>query len=141
MRYPYIKTICFIISLFVLGFSSCKKNVAGPKGDKGEAAKKGNAKQSQRQFTVQSSSWTTNGGWWSANVYCPEITTDVIAQGEVKVYMKIGTEWWALPYAVGDTFMHQSIESNYIHLEYSKIHGGPPPKPLETTFRVVVYTP
>lgn len=141
MSYSIIRSFFLAIPFLLLAFTSCKKDVAGPKGDPGVDAKKGNLKKSERTFTVQASSWINNSGFYSTNVYFPEITGDVIAKGEVKVYMKIGTQWWSLPYAVGDIMMHQSIELNYLHLDYSRIHGLPPSSPGQVTFRVVVFAP
>ncbi len=141
MSYSNIKTFFLVISFLLLGSTSCKKDVAGPKGDAGTPGKKGNLKQSERSFTVQASSWINNSGFWTANVYFPEITTDVLSKGEVKVYMKIGTQWWSLPYAVGDIMMHQTFEFEYLHLEYSKIHGIPPSSPGQVTFRVMILQP
>ncbi|MDZ4664641.1 MAG: hypothetical protein SGJ15_07175 [Bacteroidota bacterium] len=141
MKHSNIKTLFLAIPFLLLAFSACKKDVAGPKGDSGTDGKKGNLKKSERTFTVQTSSWINNSGFWNATIYFPEITNDVITKGEVKVYMKIGTQWWSLPYAVGDIMMHQSIEFEYLHLEYSRIHGIPPSSPGQVTFRVVVSQP
>lgn len=140
MRYSNIKLLPVFL-LFLLAFNSCKKSVAGPQGDKGENAPKGNLKQVDRSFTVNSASWTFNGGWYAADVYFPEITSDVVTKGEVKVYMKVGTQWWTLPNNVGDIFMEQSTDVGHLYLKYSKIHGGPPPAPGDRTFRVVCSTP
>jgi len=141
MRNSTIKTLLFAIPFLLLSLVACKKDVAGPKGDPGKDGGKGNLKKSERTFTVQSASWVNNSGFYSSNVYFPEITNDVISKGEVEVYMKVGTQWWSLPYLVGDIVMHQSIEFETLHLEYSRIHGVPPSSPGAVTFRVVVYAP
>lgn len=141
MKNSNIRTLLFAIPIIILSFSSCKKDVAGPKGDPGTNGGNGNLKKSERTFTVQASSWVNNLGFYSTNVYFPEITNDVISKGEVEVYMQTGTQWWNLPYLVGDIVMHQSIEFETLHLEYSRIHGVPPSSPGQVTFRVVVYTP
>ncbi|MBL7917850.1 MAG: hypothetical protein JNM96_05605, partial [Bacteroidia bacterium] len=135
MRNTIIKSIFLIMPFILLSLGSCKKNVPGPKGDSGEDGGQGNLVQSERTFTIYPSSWTFNGSRYSAQVYFPEITNDVLTKGEVRVYMKIGNEWWSLPYAVADVFMRQSIELGYIHLEYLKIHGVPPASPGQVTFR------
>ncbi len=141
MRNSTIKTLLLAIPFLLFALSSCKKDVAGPKGDPGTNGGTGNLKKSERTFTVQASSWVNTLGFYSTNVYFPEITNDVITKGEVKVYMQIGTQWWSLPYAVGDIMMHQSIELDYLHLNYSRIHGVPPSSPGQVTFRVVVFAP
>ena len=136
-----IKTLFLAIPFLLLGVSSCKKNVAGPKGDPGADGKKGNIKQSTRTFTVSASTWSLTLGSYTAKVYFPEIANQVIEKGEVKVYMKIGTQWWGLPHVVGDVTMHQAIEYQYLHVKYSKIHGSPSAPPGDVTFRAVVYSP
>jgi hypothetical protein len=141
MRCRAIKPDYLIVLASLFVFSFCTKQVAGPKGEKGTPGKKGNLTQSQRSVTVADSSWAFNGGWWKTTVYVPEITSTVIAKGEVKAYMKIGTEWWSLPYAVGDKFMQLTIESGMLHLDYTEIHGGPPPAPGERSFRIVTFAP
>ncbi len=139
MRKLILKTIPLLL-LCLLVFNSCKKSVAGPQGDKGENAPKGNLVQTDRIINVSASSWVFNG-WYTADIYSPDITNDVITKGEIKVYMKINNQWWSLPYAVGDIFMEQTSETGYLHLKYSKIHGGPPPNPGAVTFRIVISSP
>jgi hypothetical protein len=141
MRYSIIKYSCLLIPFLALSFSACKKSVAGPQGDAGIDGGKGNMKKTDRSFTVAATSWTTSGAGWASTIYAPEITSDVISKGEVKVYMKISTAWWSLPYGVGDIFMEQSSEIGYLHVKYSKIHGGPPPAPGATDFRLVTMGP
>jgi hypothetical protein len=134
------KIFSLLLLFLCLAFNSCKKNVAGPQGDPGTPGGQGNLKQSDRSFTILSTSWSFNGGWYACDVYCPELTQDVIASGEIKVYMKVNSQWWSLPYTVGDIFMEQASETGTLHLKYSKVHGGPPPAPAQTTFRIVVST-
>jgi hypothetical protein len=141
MKNLTIKTLLLAIPFLLLSLVACKKDVAGPKGDPGIDGGKGNLKKSERTFTVQASSWINTSGYYSTVVYCPEISNDVISKGEVEVYMKVGTQWWNLPYLVGDIVMHQSIEFEKLHLNYSRIHGVPPSSPGAVTFRIVVYTP
>ena len=136
-----IKTLFLVVSFMLSALSACKKDVAGPKGDPGVPAKMGNSKQSDRSFTIYPSAWTFDGVRYSTLVYFPEISNDVLTQGEVKVYMKIGTEWWSLPYGVGDVFFHKTIEYQYLHILYSKIHGSPTSAPGQITFRVVTLGP
>jgi hypothetical protein len=135
-----IKTVCLLL-LLSIAINACKKSVAGPQGDKGENAPKGNLQQSDRSFTIFPSSWTFNGGWYSCDVYCPELTSPVLTTGEIKVYMKVNSQWWSLPHTVGDIFMEQTSEVGHLYLKYSKVHGGPPPAPVQTVFRIVCSSP
>lgn len=130
-----MKKIVFFLVIVI--FTQCTKNVAGPQGDPGEPGKNGNAKQSSRSFDLIPSFWTFNGSFYVADINVPEITDAVIAGGEVTVFMKVKTQWWKLPYAVGDIYMQQSIEKGFVHLKYSKIHGGPPDLPGTLSFRIV----
>lgn len=141
MRNSIFKLSGLLVLSLALSFSSCKKQVAGPQGDPGVDGKKGNLKKTDRSFTVADVSWQASVGTWTSNVYAPEITNDVLMKGEVKVYMKVGEKWWSLPYAVGDIFMEQSTEISYLHLKYSKIHGGPPPSPWAVMFKLVTFAP
>lgn len=140
MRYFNMRGIYLIIPFLLFAFNSCTKHVAGPKGEPGIDGKKGNLKKTERTITVSASSWVSTG-WYNTKVYCPEITNDVLKKGDVEVYMKIGTQWWSLPYGVEDIFMRQSIEFEYLNLEYCKIHGVPPTPPGDRTFRIVTFSP
>lgn len=131
----------FLIPFLILALNSCTKQVAGPKGDPGTPAKKGNLKQSQRTITVPTASWSFIGGVWVTSLSVPEISNDVVMKGEVKVYMKVETVWWSLPYAVENIFMKQKMEPGILHLELMQIHGGPPPAPNPTDFRIVTFAP
>lgn len=142
MKYAYNKSVYLIVTILIVVFSSCTKNVAGPKGDPGEPGKKGNVRQSHiSSFTQDSSAWSFTGNWWTTTIYASGVTNNLMSKGEVKVYMQIGDKWWNLPYAVGDIFMEVSIEPGLVHLKYSKIHGGPPAKPGPINFRIVFLEP
>jgi hypothetical protein len=132
------------VELFLLcsiTFGACKKSVAGPQGDPGTDGGKGNLVQTDRKFTIQTTSWAFNGGWYSVDVYAPDITSNITTNGEIKVYMKVNGQWWSLPHTVGDIFMEQTSEPGHLYLKYSKIHGGPPPAPATTEFRIVCSSP
>ncbi|MBL7931857.1 MAG: hypothetical protein JNL60_08145 [Bacteroidia bacterium] len=130
-----MKKIVFLLTVLI--FSQCKKYVAGPQGDPGEPGKKGNAKQSNRNYDMIPSFWTFNGSFYTANINVPEITDNVITNGEVTVFMKVNDQWWKLPYAVGDIYMQLSIEKGFVKLKYSKIHDGPPEAPGMLSFRII----
>lgn len=133
-----IGQLALLLLLLVSGVS-CKKYVAGPKGEPGTPGKSGNTVQTSRGFTPLT--WTFNGAWWNASINVPEITENVLAKGDVEVYMLVNNQWWSLPYAVGDVFMQMSIEKSWVRLKYSKIHDGPPAQPSGISFRVVVLAP
>lgn len=140
MKFLNLKSTA-VIALFTLLLFSCKKEVVGPKGDKGTAGGTGNLVQTERIFTLSTNAWTSNLGVWWAKIYAPEITNEVIAKGEVRVFIKVNNSWWSCPYAVGNLFMEQETEQGYLLLKYSHIHGDPPPAPGTTEFKLLTYKP
>src|SRR5688572_10417736 len=109
---------------------SCKKNVAGTKGEPGAPGTPGdNGNLRIYNTTYAATSWSLNGNEWESHFSTEKISGNVLTKGEVEVYMQLEGDWWTLPYGVGDFFMQASVEQNWVHLKYFKIHGGPPPKP------------
>lgn len=142
MKKQFRKLVCLLPLPLLFLFNTCTKSVAGPKGEPGTAGKNGNLKQTYiGPFTQPASSWSFDGSRWNSIIYVSEISSDVISKGEVRVYMLVGSEWWSLPYAVGNLFTQMSIEKGLVHLLRSKIHDGPPAQPVATNFRIVVFSP
>jgi hypothetical protein len=135
-----IRTISLFIFLSAFAFTSCNKNVAGPKGEPGESGKLGNSRQNSVKMEISASTWNFNGTYYSAKLFVPEITEQVNSGGEVKVYMKLNGQWWSLPYAVGDLVTQASFEKGYLHLKYFKIHGVASPYPATRNYRVVTFS-
>jgi len=134
------------VFIFMLTGSSCTKNVAGPQGDPGTPGKPGNLKQSHiNPIKITSSYWsmkaTTTYNYWEAVIVVSEITQDVIEKGEVKLYMENNSQWSALPFSDHYIFTQYSIEKGLIRLNCSHIHGGTPTKPLDTNYRIVIFSP
>lgn len=136
-----IKKLFLSVPVLLILFASCKKYVAGPKGDPGTPGLNGNVKQYSIVVNQASAVWTFNGGWWTSSLDAPTITDGVIERGDVKVYVQVGTEWWALPYAVGNLITQCSVENSVVHLKYYKIHNGPPAMPDNMNFRIVTMVP
>jgi hypothetical protein len=146
MKVFFLKTTKAFVFLGVVFFllGSCKKNVVGPKGDSGTPGTPGNLKISYTNtFELSSSSWTyfPNLNHWSLNLFVAEINSDVLEKGEVKLYMKVGTQWQVLPYGKNYVFMQYNISHNFIGIVVSHIHGGIPERPLDGEYRVVVFSP
>ncbi len=136
----------YISVMLVLGLvlilNACTKQVAGPKGENGTPGKSGNLKQTHiGPFAQASSLWTFDGSVWTSEILASDITADVVSRGEVRVYMQENGIWWSLPHSVGDLFTQMSIAKGQVHLTRSKIHAGPPLKPTNTNFRVVIFAP
>jgi hypothetical protein len=121
-------------------FTACTKYVPGPQGDPGAPGGKGTLKITN--LTYAASSWSLDvSDKWESTFQSTKITDNVIAKGEVDVFMQIDNKWWSLPYGEGDFFMQANVEKNFVRLKYLKIHGGPPPKPDTKNFRIVVMEP
>lgn len=131
--------------LLALGFLSCKKEVAGPKGDTGPAGKDGNANVATVQsFVVTSSSWGASAdslGWVNL-LSVNKITQDIADRGSVQVFMQPqgSSTWWALPYFDVDNGIEFGIEPGIVRLMNFEAdpHGHAPPKPATMNFRVVI---
>ena len=124
--------------MLLLSFA-CTKQVAGPKGDPGTPAGKGNAKQTvSASFVISSTDWTISGSHYKALAFISEITDNVVANGEVNVFILSDGKWWPLPYMVGETFTQFSFEKGIIKLETYKGHGTPA-NPASANYKVVLY--
>lgn len=146
MKVYFLKITKAFIFLGIIFFllSSCKKNVAGPQGDAGTPGKPGNLKvSSTNTFELQASSWTyfPNYNHWKLNLFFAEINTDVLEKGEVKLYMKVNSQWQVLPYGKDYIFTQYGISNNTIEIVVSHIHGGVPERPLDGEYRLVVFFP
>ena len=142
MKNYFPSSVCILVICLSLVFSGCTKSVAGPKGEAGSPGKNGNLKETHLgPFTQQSSLWTFDGSVWASEIYVSDINADVMARGEVRVYMQENGEWWTLPHSVGNLFTQMSIDKGMVHLVRSKIHDGPPLQPVNTNFRVVIFSP
>ncbi|MCC6372150.1 MAG: hypothetical protein IT236_14190 [Bacteroidia bacterium] len=135
------KKTVIVLSFLALLTTACTKQVPGPKGDPGTPGGTGNAKQfSSTVFSVAAKDWSAVGRNWQALAYVAEITDNVVAKGEVKVYILVDGYWWPLPYAVSDIFTQYSFEKGIIKLNTYKDHGTPP-APATASFKVVIYYP
>lgn len=129
----------FLCILF-LSLAGCTKQVPGPKGDPGTPGQQGNATMTSIPVTIEASSWSFNNVYYSRVLFIPEITREVVNSGDVKVYMKVNSQWWCLPYGVGDIFMQSTFQENNLVLRYTKIHDGPPPSPGKVDIRIVIFS-
>jgi hypothetical protein len=142
------KTI-LLSALTVLTFSSCKKEVVGAKGDQGAQGiqgvqgaqgvkgQNGNANViGSNEVTI--SSWTQNSISWTANLTMGAITQDVVNTGTVKVFIKYGSEWWALPDISGKNSTQYGFGVGSVTLYNSNSDGTLPSNPSSKTFRIVV---
>ena len=139
------KTILFLGALTMLSFSSCKKEVAGAKGDQGVQGIQGIQGQDgnanvigSNEVTLSTSSWTQNSNSWSATLTMGAITQDVVNTGMVKVFIKYGSEWWALPDFTGTNSTQYGFGLGYVSLFNSNTDNSLPSNPGAKTFRIVV---
>jgi hypothetical protein len=130
----------FLALLFLL--SSCKKNVAGPKGESGKAIANGNTKQYKTQtITIEPNMWKNEikAKDWDFKIYNEAITQDVILNGSVEVSVKLNEEWQVLPYSNLDNFLQVFISIGFVHLYNYKVHGFTP-KPQSMTIKIAIFT-
>jgi hypothetical protein len=123
-------------------FASCeKKGEIGPAGANGANGADGNA--NVVSSIVTTSAWTNVSNYWQADFTYPAITSDIVDNGAVFIYIKNGTAYAQLPF----TFFTSSTYSSLIDFEYYL--GGfsiystdsdltTPANPGTKTFKVVV---
>lgn len=135
----YFKYILLLILLSTF-LVACKKYVAGPKGETGQAGKNGNANQTSiSTLAILSQQWVTNNVKkdWNTDIFSDLITTDVILKSQVDVYVSINSEWHELPYSNGDRHLQYVLVLGKIHLNYFKTHGVDN-QPDAMNFRVLI---
>lgn len=84
-------------------FMSCKgeQGDTGPAGQNGQNGQDGNANVKTFTTTVSSSDWTEiQDDYSEAEINVPILTSDIVNNGLVMVYLQSGTDWIALPYTV-----------------------------------------
>lgn len=132
---------CSFLALLFL-FTSCRKNVAGPKGEAGKAIYNGNTKQYKTQtITIEPNMWKNEirAKDWDVKIYNEAITQDVILNGSVDVSVKLNEEWLILPYSNLDNFLQVLISEGFVHLYNYKVHGFTP-KPQSMTVKITIFT-
>ncbi len=86
-----------IIAMFAFAcgllFTNCKKE--GPQGPTGKDGTNGNANVVSSSIT--SSNWVYNAPSWEINFTYGAVTQDIIDNGAVLVYMKVGTAYNQIP--------------------------------------------
>ncbi len=135
--------VTFISFLFVTAIfcSSCKKEIAGPKGDTGAPGKDGTLNVSNIDpLVLNETAWVVNkdSTTWTAIIFSDKITQEILDKGMVEVYFKKNDTWWALPYAEGDETMVVGISLGRVNMSLSDSHGGLPERPSAATYRVVI---
>lgn len=146
MKQKLISRIFFL--LFVIFMSalvvSCKKEeIQGPKGEPGTPGGGGNATISNSSiFTIATTQWKAkaDSSGWETSLTSDLITQAVAEKGAVKVYELVEDTWWELPFTQGDLFTQFGFVAGKVDLEFVDIHGGLPPRPETTSYRLVVFS-
>jgi|GEM_PF-3556441 len=137
-----LKQIVLLICVLSTLCTGCKKKeIQGPKGEPGTPGGGGNASiSSSNIFLIASTQWTVNAdsSGWLTSINSALITQDVVDKGAVKVYVFRYSSWWELPYTEGDEFTQYGFKTGMVNLTLSDIHGGLPPKPVTTDYRLVI---
>jgi hypothetical protein len=135
------KLISLVFTLIVIISGCTKEGPEGPAGKDGINGKDGNA--NVVSATITSSAWVYNTPSWVISFSYPAITQDIINNGAVLVYIKVGNGYNQLPL----TFYQSQNYSTSI--EVSTYVGGltllwtdsdltQPINPGENTFKIVV---
>jgi len=98
----------FMAALFAVAFS-CQKEVVGPPGQDGQD---GNANVQSRTHILN---WTIQQNViWAATAINSDITQDIVDNGAVLVYAKVGDVWMAIPFTYSpSTTYSTNIEVNH----------------------------
>lgn len=139
MKNQLLKTILLLLT-FTFVIASCKKHIEGPRGEQGTA---GHGIDPNQYYTISltqaDTAWKAKGNVWESVLWVPEITADIIRQGEVIVYLQKDSAWHCLPHQVGDLFTQYSIVEGRINLKLLATHSSSTiDKPGTIVFRVVV---
>ncbi|MEO6902679.1 MAG: hypothetical protein ABI315_05945 [Bacteroidia bacterium] len=126
--------ILLITSVTVL--NSCKKGDPGPAGEDGNANVT-----STDPILIPAKSWTLDSNVWLTNFPVPAITGDIASKGMVQVYIKYGSQWWALPDINNGNATSYGFTMGKVFLFNANDDGSVPLAPLALTFRVVAISP
>lgn len=105
------KTFTLIAACSLLIFGACKKT--SEPGPTGPAGATGNANVKSELDTAFT--WTYGSTSYGAAITVSNITQDIVDNGAVLVYMKVGTDWQPLPY----TFFNTSAWASLYSFSYS----------------------
>lgn len=120
MKVIKLMTIGLLISGVTL-LTNCSKE-EGPAGPTGPAGKDGNANVRSSTIFISGSEWTTSTGEAFVTKQVAEITSEIVDNGVVMVYMKTDNAWEALPSTytsfLGEVFTFgYSIEPGKLNLK------------------------
>ena len=144
------RSLCLLAIAFSL-FTACQKEVAGPKGDTGATGPAGPKGDAGKDASVVSSGniVVLPGQWlgippdsvrWQASLGLAMITSQVVQNGSVDVFILKENRWQPLPFFDHTSFLTFAYETGKLYLIAEDSHGGSPPKPEQETFRVTAIT-
>lgn len=126
--------------LFCLLAAACTKEVAGPKGDKGDPGADALVS-STSTFAITGSEWkhdsTDNKHKWRATIFSSIITADIVKTGSIKVLIDVDGKWYELPYLFGEEVMQHAWKENLITIDLFSIHNDFPDQPITRNYRIV----
>jgi hypothetical protein len=117
-------------------FNACKKGDTGPAGADGNANV-----MSTDPIVIPASSWKLDSNVWLASFPVPAITADIASKGMVQVYVKYGSQWWALPDLNNGNATSYGFTTGNVLLFNANDDGSTPLAPLQLTFRVIIIAP
>lgn len=140
IRFINVTAKVLVVASLLISASCKKKEIQGPKGEPGKNGTGGNAgMSSSAEFVVAATEWNTVNNVWQYNYASNLINTQVVSGGGVKVFMKVASSWYELPFADGDILTQFGFSEGKVVLSVADIHGGLPDQPATASFRVVTF--
>lgn len=134
-----MKKIILLLSVAALTFGCTKEGPAGPSGTNGTNGTNGNANViSTNNFSVTSSNWYAFGTGFTTDLSVSQISSSVVDDGAVLVYVQLGTEWISLPYTIGNESASVSFGVGSVSILYTKTDATQTVNPGSLNFRVIV---
>jgi len=121
-------------------FTNCKKGDTGPQGEPGINGKNGSANIQNYTFTTTTANWLLDqNNVYVYNYPLSAITTNVMDQGAVMVYIKDATAGWiAMPITQQGVQINFAVRTGILEVNYSLSSGAAPSNPGGQQFRVVI---
>jgi hypothetical protein len=143
------KAIIAIVALFTIAaLGSCSKGDkgdTGPQGATGANGTNGNANVTAYNFTATPSNWSwdaSNNDYW-ATVAASEVTSSVVATGEISLFMSWdNTTWYPCPYSYFASGVYMIYSYAYatgnVYLYISNALGSTFTLPNEVYYKMVI---